>query len=103
MVLNVLESYPLMNDYFNSLREQYSLTKREAAVLQMISITGLSNEEIGKEMRISHKTVRNYITVIKRKMEAKTSRKVQAIVLGKTLPAIFFTAINPETNTRIAK
>lgn len=102
MHYRVQDNYPLINDYFNSLKEQYSLTKKEVEILQLLSITGLTNEEIGKTLHIKQKTVGNYITIIQQKMDADSSRKLQAMVLRKTLPAIFFTAINPETNKRIA-
>lgn len=103
MKVNFLEDHLIIDDYFNSLREEYRLTRKESEVLQKLSLTGMSNEELGRQLNITEKSMINYINNIIHKMGANSFRHVQAIVLQKTLPPIFLTAINPETNTRVKR
>jgi pimeloyl-ACP methyl ester carboxylesterase len=56
------------------------LTERERDVLDLIAL-GLDNAEIGRRLFISHKTVRNHITSIFRKLDVAS--RAQAIVVAR--------------------
>jgi two-component system nitrate/nitrite response regulator NarL len=56
------------------------LTIREKQILKLISL-GLSNKEIGGQLRISEKTVKHYVTIILDKLGVST--RVQAALLGR--------------------
>ena len=55
------------------------LSKREYEVLKLIS-TGYNNKEIGRNLFISEKTVKNHITNIFKKLEVKD--RVQAVIFA---------------------
>ena len=56
-----------------------SLTDREAAVLRLIT-DGLTNRQIGAELFLSEKTVKNYVSGVLAKLGVQ--RRTQAAVLG---------------------
>jgi NarL family two-component system response regulator LiaR len=57
-----------------------SLTERELAVLQLLA-TGLSNEDIAKELHLTKGTVRNHISAIYRKLEVNDRTQAALIAL----------------------
>jgi DNA-binding NarL/FixJ family response regulator len=66
------------------------LTEREIEILQFVMV-GLGNKQIGKVLKISDQTVKNHITTILRKLQAKdrTVAVVKALRLGRLKLADF--------------
>ncbi|WP_028988264.1 response regulator transcription factor [Thermicanus aegyptius] len=56
----------------------YALTERERDLLYAICLFGFSNEKIGELFNISPHTVKNHISKILIKMNARSIREVQA-------------------------
>jgi DNA-binding NarL/FixJ family response regulator len=63
-----------------------NLTQRERDVLRLLA-DGLSNEEIGKELFISHETVRTHVKKAMRKLDADTRTQAVATALRQSLIA----------------
>ncbi len=57
-----------------------SLTERELAVLQLLA-TGLSNEDIARQLHITKGTVRNHISAIYRKLEVNDRTQAALIAI----------------------
>lgn len=51
----------------NYLREYEKMSPREREILPFVAM-GMDNREIGKKLFISEKTVKNYITAIRKKL-----------------------------------
>jgi two-component system, NarL family, nitrate/nitrite response regulator NarL len=47
------------------------LTRREEDILRLVS-RGLSNKEVGRELDLQEKTVKNYMTNIMQKLQARS-------------------------------
>lgn len=60
------------------------LSPREREVLSLVAL-GLGNEEIGKQLFISPKTVKNYVTRIRRKLGLENRTQVALYALRKGL------------------
>ncbi len=60
------------------------LSPREKEVLSLVAL-GLGNEEIGKLLFISPKTVKNYVTRIKHKLNLENRTQVALYALRKGL------------------
>ena len=63
-----------------------TLTQRERDVLRLLA-DGLSNEEIGKELFISHETVRTHVRKAMAKLDADTRTQAVATALRQSLIA----------------
>jgi len=66
----------------NERQKEDKLTNKEMEILKMISI-GKSNKEIAKDMEISEKTVRNYISNIFRKLNVSNRTEAASYWLRK--------------------
>lgn len=84
-----LQEHSLINSFFEVVRERFRLTRRESQVLQMLLLHGASNKELGEAFTLSEKTMKNHISSIQRKFNAKSCREVQAIVFCDTLLPVF--------------
>jgi DNA-binding CsgD family transcriptional regulator len=72
---------PFVSLLFNNLKEKYRLTRRESEVLQLLMLNGSTNRELGANLYLSEKTLKNHVASIQRKFEVNSSREVQAVVL----------------------
>jgi len=63
-----------------------ALTKREMEILRLVS-EGLTNEEIGKKIFISEKTVKTHLTNIFDKLKVNNRFKAALMLMGQTHPA----------------
>jgi DNA-binding NarL/FixJ family response regulator len=62
-----------------------SLTKRELEILRLVA-EGLTNEEIGKKIFISEKTVKTHLTNIFDKLKVKSRFKAALLILNQASP-----------------
>lgn len=62
------------------MQDEYALTDRETEILYLL-INGMSNDEIGKQLFLAEKTVRNYVATIFIKTGIHTRNKLQAKVI----------------------
>ncbi len=60
------------------------LTERERAVLRLIT-DGMTNRQIGAELHLAEKTIKNYVSAILNKLGME--RRTQVAVFGATLPS----------------
>jgi RNA polymerase sigma factor (sigma-70 family) len=60
-----------------------SLTKRELEILRLVA-EGLTNEEIGKKIFISEKTVKTHLTNIFDKLKVNNRFKAALMLMGQT-------------------
>jgi DNA-binding NarL/FixJ family response regulator len=74
--LNEVGGEPLNNDVIDM------LTKREKEILRLVS-EGLTNEEIGKKVFISEKTVKTHLTNIFDKLKVNNRFKAALLIMGK--------------------
>ncbi|MDP5275232.1 response regulator transcription factor [Chengkuizengella axinellae] len=65
-----------------NLQEKYRLTPREKEVLILLAKTGLDNKEIGNELCISEKTVKNHIGNMFSKMNIKSTRQLFSMIIN---------------------
>ncbi len=81
IVQNRLEKKPLI--FTDNFGQPIALTKRELCCIKWLAI-GKSSKEISQQLDISHRTVENYIAVIKTKLHCnKTSKLIyMALKLG---------------------
>lgn len=82
---SLLQSHPLINIFFEVVREQFRLTKREGEVLQILVVRGVSNRELGEILNLSEKTAKNHVANIQRKLNVKSSRELQATIFRHTI------------------
>lgn len=71
----VREAFPLVDENIKS------LTKRELEILKLVS-EGLTNEEIGKKIFISEKTVKTHLTNIFDKLKVNNRFKAALMLMG---------------------
>jgi RNA polymerase sigma factor (sigma-70 family) len=77
-----------------------SLTKRELEILRLVA-EGLTNEEIGKRIFISEKTVKTHLTNIFDKLKVNNRFKA-ALALMNRHSDLSFSPVAPRRNTRVA-
>jgi DNA-binding CsgD family transcriptional regulator len=77
---SLLQSHPLINIFFEVVRERFHLTKREGEVLQILAFRGVSNKELGEILDLSEKTAKNHVANIQRKLNVRSSRELQAAI-----------------------
>lgn len=68
-----------------------SLTKRELEILRLVA-EGLTNEEIGKRIFISEKTVKTHLTNIFDKLKVNNRFKAALLIMGRHEPAVSLAA-----------
>lgn len=98
-----LQKHPLVNSFFEVVKEKFRLTNRENEVLQVLLLLGASNKELGKVFNISEKTMKNHVSSIQRKFNAKSCREVQSIVFRDTLLPVFLNVFQPSNNAMVGK
>ena len=80
------------NDVGSNLREDNDavkvLTRRELEILRLVA-EGLTNEEIGKKIFISEKTVKTHLTNIFDKLKVNNRFKAALMIMGRTSNADF--------------
>ncbi|MFS1511545.1 response regulator transcription factor [Chengkuizengella sp. SCS-71B] len=64
------------------LQEKYKLTPREKEVLILLAKTGLDNKQIGHELCISEKTVKNHFGNMFSKMNIKSTRQLFSLIIN---------------------
>ncbi|MFD2614623.1 response regulator transcription factor [Paenibacillus gansuensis] len=84
-----LQKHPLITSFFEVVKERFRLTRRESEVLQMLLLHGASNKQLGEVFNLSEKTMKNHVSNIQRKFNAKSSRELQSIVFRDTLIPVF--------------
>ncbi len=62
-------------------RVKYPLTRREVEIVRLIS-QGMSNKEIGNRLFLAHGTVKNHVTNILTKLDAKDRAQAVSIAIG---------------------
>jgi two-component system response regulator DegU len=73
-----------------------SLTKREKEILKLVA-EGLTNEEIGKKIFISEKTVKTHLTNIFDKLKVNNRFKAALIIMGQTANEVGSTSAKGKT------
>jgi two-component system, NarL family, response regulator DegU len=73
-----------------------SLTKREKEILKLVA-EGLTNEEIGKKIFISEKTVKTHLTNIFDKLKVNNRFKAALIIMGQTANEVWSTSAKGKT------
>jgi DNA-binding CsgD family transcriptional regulator len=80
-----LLQHPGMNLFFGDIKQRFNLTNREKEVLQLLSLAGASNRELGSVLHISERTAKNHVASIQVKLKVRSSRELQAVVFRDTL------------------
>jgi two-component system, NarL family, response regulator DegU len=70
-----------------------SLTKREMEILRLVA-EGLTNEEIGKKIFISEKTVKTHLTNIFDKLKVNNRFKAALLIMGRSGDSISATTVS---------
>ncbi|MFC5402373.1 response regulator transcription factor [Cohnella soli] len=84
-----LQQHPFIGMLFDELKDKYQLTRRENEVLQIFTLNGWTNRELGDALNLSEKTMKNHIASIQRKFNVNSSREIQAVVFRSTLLPAF--------------
>jgi DNA-binding CsgD family transcriptional regulator len=98
MVNKVLLQHLVVSNFFEVVRTRFSLTKREGEVLRIISMTGVSNRELGDALQLSEKTAKNHVANIQRKMNVRSSRELQAVVFRDLIQPVFMSVFHTTDN-----
>jgi two-component system, NarL family, nitrate/nitrite response regulator NarL len=61
----------------------FKLTARETQILACVA-RGLTNKEVARELQISEKTVKHYMTVIMEKLQVRN--RVEAVLKANVMP-----------------
>lgn len=72
----------LFKEACHLIKRKYGLTDREVEVLCLLSRHGYTNGQMARQLFISEVTVKSHIASLFKKMGAKSTRKLQAIVLA---------------------
>lgn len=95
---NTLINHPLLNSYFQVIKDRFKLTKRELEVLQILSIQGLSNRELAEALFITERTAKNHLASITTKLKVRSSREIQAVVFRNTLMPVLMNVFHTINN-----
>ncbi|WP_336788453.1 response regulator transcription factor [Paenibacillus sp. MMO-177] len=79
----------LIKNFYLTIKQKFSLTNRELDVLVALSIKGGSNRELADTLGIAEKTIKNHISNLQAKLNAHSSREIQAVVFRETLLPVF--------------
>lgn len=83
-----------INLFFDNLKEEFQLTRREGEILQMLTLNGWTHQELGAALYLSGKTIKNHVAHIQRKFNVNSSREIQAVVFRNLLLPSFLGTSN---------
>lgn len=89
---------PAMNLFFEDIKQRFNLTNRETEVLQLLSLAGASNRELGTALNISSKTAKNHVANIQEKFKVRSSRELQALLFRDTLLPVYISTFLSNQN-----
>jgi len=89
---------PVIDQHYQRIRLQYSLTKKETEVLKILTFHGKSNRQLGSTLNVTEKTMKNHIANINEKTNTHSSRELQALIFREILFPVLVETVSTKNN-----